>query len=158
MSVFIKGAIYFYWANEHFSHFAIFRYVRVCLSAVTFVVQMSGTTHALKPWYFLFPKQHPKTESETCWYNSHFAKGQTTCLQKQRKTLFNQELICKKIQHMLDSNDNLGAGGKHSASTVFDTIIHITLLKYFKSLVTCDLLLKWNIPYRIFMFFPDEVS
>ena len=43
---------------------------------------------------------------------------------------------------MLDSYDNLGAGGKNSASTVFDTIIHITLLKYFKSLVTCDLLCK----------------
>ena len=51
-------------------------------------------------------------------------------------------LICKKTEHMLDSYDNLSAGGKNSASTIFDTIIHITLLKYFKSLVTCDLLFK----------------
>ena len=43
---------------------------------------------------------------------------------------------------MLDSYDNLGADGKNSASTVFDTIIHITPLKYFKSMVTCDLLFK----------------
>ena len=43
---------------------------------------------------------------------------------------------------MLDSYGDLRAGGKISASTVFDTIIHITLLKYFKSLVTCDLLFK----------------
>ena len=40
---------------------------------------------------------------------------------------------------MLDSCDNLSAGGKNSASTVFDTIIHITLLKYFKSLVISSL-------------------
>ena len=43
---------------------------------------------------------------------------------------------------MLDSYDELRAGEKISASTVFDTIIHITLLKYFKSLVTCDSLFK----------------
>ena len=43
---------------------------------------------------------------------------------------------------MLHSYDNLGAGGKDSASTLFDTIIHITLFKYFKSPVTCDLLFK----------------
>ena len=43
---------------------------------------------------------------------------------------------------MLHSHGDLGAGGKISASTVFDTIIHITLLKYFKSLVTCDSLFK----------------
>ena len=39
---------------------------------------------------------------------------------------------------MLDSYDDLGAGGKISASTVFDTIIIITLLKYLKSQVVCD--------------------
>ena len=43
---------------------------------------------------------------------------------------------------MLDSQSDLGAGGKISTSTVFYTIIHITLLKYFKSLVTCDSLFK----------------
>ena len=43
---------------------------------------------------------------------------------------------------MLDSYDDLGDGGSISASTVADTIIHITLLKYFKSLVTCDSLFK----------------
>ena len=43
---------------------------------------------------------------------------------------------------MLDSYDKLGAGEKISASTIFDTIIHITLLKYFKSLVTFDSLFK----------------
>ena len=43
---------------------------------------------------------------------------------------------------MLDSYDSLGAGGKNSASTLFDIIIHIKLLKCFKSLVTCDLLFK----------------
>ena len=36
---------------------------------------------------------------------------------------------------MLDSYGDLGAGGKISAPTVFYTIIHIMLLKYFKSLV-----------------------
>ena len=55
---------------------------------------------------------------------------------------FNQQLIYRKIQHMLDSQSDLGAGGKISTSTVFYTIIHITLLKYFKSLVTCDSLFK----------------
>ena len=43
---------------------------------------------------------------------------------------------------MLDSSGDLGAGGKISASAVFDTIIHITLLNCFKSLVTCDSLFK----------------
>ena len=43
---------------------------------------------------------------------------------------------------MLDSYDNLSAGGKSSVSFIFDTIIHITLLKYFKSLVICDFLFK----------------
>ena len=43
---------------------------------------------------------------------------------------------------MLDSYGNLGAGGKISASAVFDTIMQITLLKYSKSLVTSDSLFK----------------
>ena len=37
---------------------------------------------------------------------------------------------------MLDSYGDLGAGEKISTLIVFDTIIHNTLLKYFKSLVT----------------------
>ena len=69
-------------------------------------------------------------------------KGQSTHLQTKRTTVFNQQLIYRKIQHMLDSQSDLGAGGKISTSTVFYTIIHITLLKYFKSLVTCDSLFK----------------
>ena len=89
---------------------------------------------------FIYPAQ--KTESETCWYNSRFARGQTTRLQTNCKTVFSQQLICKTIQHLLDSYGDLGAGGKISASTVFDTIIHMTLLKYFKLMVTCDSLFK----------------
>ena len=43
---------------------------------------------------------------------------------------------------MLGSYGNLGDCGKISASTVFETITDITLLKYLKSLVTCHSLLK----------------
>ena len=43
---------------------------------------------------------------------------------------------------MLGSYGDLGDCGKISASTVFETITNITLLKYLKSLVTCDLLFK----------------
>ena len=43
---------------------------------------------------------------------------------------------------MLGSYGDLGDCGKTSASTVFDTITDNTLLKYFKSLVTCHSLFK----------------
>ena len=58
------------------------------------------------------------------------------------KTVFNQRLICKKILNMLGSYGDLGDCGKISASTVFETITDITLLKYLKSLVTCHSLFK----------------
>ena len=66
----------------------------------------------------------------------------TTRLQSKRKTVFNQRLICKKILNMLGSYGDLGDCGKISASTVFETITDITLLKYLKSLVTCHSLFK----------------
>ena len=65
-----------------------------------------------------------------------------TRLQSKRKTVFNQRLICKKILNMLVSFDDLGDCGKSSASTVFEAITDITLLKYLKSLVTCHSLFK----------------
>ena len=43
---------------------------------------------------------------------------------------------------MLGSYGDLGDCGKISASTVFETITDITLLKYLKSLVTCHSLFK----------------
>ena len=43
---------------------------------------------------------------------------------------------------MLGSHGDLGDCGKISASTVFETITDITLLKYLKSLVTCQSLFK----------------
>ena len=43
---------------------------------------------------------------------------------------------------MLGSHGDLGDCGKISASTVFETITNITLLKYLKSLVTCHSLFK----------------
>ena len=63
-------------------------------------------------------------------------------LRNKTQVSFNQQLICNRIQHMLDSYDDLGASGKISASTVFDTISLITLLKYFESLVKCNSLFK----------------
>ena len=65
-----------------------------------------------------------------------------TTIQRKRKTVFNQRLICKKILNMLGSYGDLGDCGKISASTVFETITDITLLKYLKSLVTCHSLFK----------------
>ena len=56
--------------------------------------------------------------------------------------MFNQRLICKKTLNMLGSHGGLGNCGKISASTVFETITDITLLKYLKSLVTCHSLFK----------------
>ena len=43
---------------------------------------------------------------------------------------------------MLGSYGDLGDCGKNSASTVFETITEIALLKYLKSLVTCHSLFK----------------
>ena len=60
------------------------------------------------------------------------AAGKRNC-SKLEKTLV---LICKKILNMLGSYGDLGDCGKISASTVFETITDITLLKYLKSLVT----------------------
>ena len=70
------------------------------------------------------------------------ALRQLQAYRESASTVFNQRLICKKIVNMLGSYGDLGDCGKISASTVFYTITDITLLKYFKSLVTCHSLFK----------------